>query len=146
MMNIEKYYKEILKNKDSFAVNEQTGKVSRCSKIIYKNCKFYYANSCYEYDNCEEAKLSWLFEENEESNSILTEEERKYLKSVLAPFETSGGRIVKRGEEIDPIISIDRDGQRYPYFSILIFHLINIKFKFDGLDFNHVYSFEELGL
>lgn len=88
MKNIEKYYKEILKNKDSFAVNEQTGKVSSCSKTICENCKFYYANSCYEYDNCEEAKLSWLFEENEESNSILTEEDKKILKDVINVFNS----------------------------------------------------------
>lgn len=90
MMNIEKYYKEILKNKDSFAVNEQTGKVSRCSKTICENCKFYYVNSCYEYDNCEEAKLSWLFEENEESNSILTEEEKIIINNILKAFEPFG--------------------------------------------------------
>lgn len=117
MMNIEKYYKEILKNKDSFAVNEQTGKVSRCSKIICENCKFYYANSCYEYDNCEEAKLSWLFEENEESNSILTEEERKYLSTVFEPFkerikyvqkeiEIYSGYDTTDGEEDEPVTNM----------------------------------------
>lgn len=84
MMNIEKHYKEILKNKDSFAVNEQTGKVSRCSKTICENCKFYYANSCYEYDNCEEAKLSWLLEEYKEP--VLTDKEKGYLKNVIEPL------------------------------------------------------------
>lgn len=85
MMNIEKYYKEILENKDSFAVNEQTGEVSRCSKIICENCKFYYANNCYEYENCEEAKLSWLFEKNKEP--ILTDEGKEFLKQLIIPFE-----------------------------------------------------------
>lgn len=95
-------------------------------------------------DECFIKSIKWFGRQYHEP--VLTREEKRYLKSVLAPFETSGGRIVKRGEEIDPIISIDREGQRYPYFSILILHLINIEFKFDGLNFNHVYSFEELGL
>lgn len=157
MMNIEKYYKEILKNKDSFAVNEQTGKVSRCSKIICGNCKFYYANtnSCYEYDNCEEAKLSWLFEENEESNSILTEEERKYLSTVFEPFKE---RIKYVQKEIEIYSGYDTtDGEEdEPVTNMAIYiHFLNNTFSglpfFDEKMFANMenykdYTLEDLGL
>lgn len=148
MMNIEKYHKEILKNKDSFAVNEQTGEVSRCSKIICKNCKFYYANSCYEYDNCEEAKLSWLFEENEESNSILTKEEKVIIKNIIKAFEPFGA-------EVQCIAKYRQGDEPTDYY--LNFSYKNSTDSFDtftfngnelfvGMEVDELYTLEDLGL
>lgn len=146
MMNIEKYYKEILKNKDSFAVNEQTGKVSRCSKIICENCKFYYANSCYEYDNCEEAKLSWLFEENEESNSILTEEEKVIIKNIIKAFEPFG-------EKLSYITKKERygnAGEHYLVFKYTKDSFCTLSFYedslFKGMEIDEAYTLKDLGL
>lgn len=146
MMNIEKHYKEILKNKDSFAVNEQTGKVSRCSKIICENCKFYYANSCYEYDNCEEAKLSWLFEENEESNSILTEEEKVIIKNIIKAFEPFG----KKLSYIAKKECYSNTQKHYLAFRYKNDSLCTLDFNndelFEGMESDVDYTLEELGL
>ncbi len=139
MTNLEHYEKELKENgRDEypctmFTIREDLSDEEDEQEICDHKCQ-----------ECFIKSIKWFGRQYHEP--VLTREEKRYLKSVLAPFETSGGRIVKRGEEIDPIISIDREGQCYPYFSILILHLINIEFKFDGLNFNHVYSFEELGL
>lgn len=84
-MNIEKHYKEILENKDSFAVNEHTGEVSNCSKCACCNCKLDSVDL-----TCDEARLEWLFEEYKES--LLTKDEKEFLKSFIDFF---GCRILR---------------------------------------------------
>lgn len=104
---------------------------------------------------CEKEVFKWLFEENEESNSILTDEERKYLSTVFEPFKE---RIKYVQKEIEIYSGYDTaDGEEdEPVTNMAIYiHFLNNTFSglpfFDEKMFANMenykdYTLEELGL
>lgn len=75
MLNAEKYKKEIESFNYMFAVVEN--KVVSCANLdTCENCEFK--------ARCGGGKIKWLLEECEES--ILTDEEKAYLKNVIEPL------------------------------------------------------------
>lgn len=74
--------------------------------------------------------------------SILNEEERKYLSAVIKPFKIEG--IVKRQSDIDEYICIYVIEKYYTYVLLLPYFKKVTMYK--GMKLNKEYTLEELGL
>lgn len=74
--------------------------------------------------------------------SILNEEERKYLSAVIKPFKIEG--IVKKQSDIDEYICIYVIEKYYTYVLLLPYFKKGTMYK--GMKLNKEYTLEELGL
>lgn len=141
MMNIEKNYKEVLENEGNFAINIETGEMLSCSKCNCEECEFYGANNDYDWNFCEEGKFYWLFKECECKKSLLTEDEKEFLKSFINFFGCRVESIVKRSNNFKSYLKIKCDDDIDVFTPWL-----GPNNRFDKLEEGKLYSLKSLGL
>ena len=129
MRNIEKYKDNIKCTIDICGLNIEFCKIKHGG----------YTKCCKNCDKCYDDCIRWLAEEYKES--VLDEEERKYLSDVIKPFGHRVSYIVKRlngsGYYIAIIVN-NFDVMNLPYFTR------NTMYK--GMEVDRKYKLKELGL
>ena len=143
MLNAEKYKDEIQKLLDrgyGIAMNKKTKKVANCKETRCNNCAFDSLKSCaYEIEK-------WLISECRES--ILNDEEYRYLKCVIKPFRDkvkSITKITERWNNENICIHVNNDGKGKCDDFVYLPQFERGKL-YQGMKENKEYTLEELGL
>ena len=125
--NDEKYY--ALNGRGNFDLNNSTETLESLMTERNDIIKVYEDYTC--------SKLLW-----ERQKSLLTQEEKDYLKAVLKPITCKVERVYKIGETACHLsIIMDNEGD-----CIILPNIHNMTLKFEGIKQDKSYTLKELGL
>lgn len=149
-MKNREYYKdkihEIACAHDIFAISKKTGKMVKCADVECCDCLFDCTledlSNCY---TCKERAVNWL--EREHVESVLTDEEKQYLETVIRPFKDRAIDVTKyKLSDNYAWLYIDVEGVTEATFDGFSLPAFRKDDAYLDMEYDKKYTLEELGL